>query len=143
MAGSPGPLGFFYFSAAKAAGYTAISVAIKKGYGLLGSAKPPVWVVGLTRTAIGLGVGAIYGAIWIYLINKYQRADELQSLFYAGLLPVRFAEWTLVIWIFFDRSLQNRAKWWIYAGLGVLCSYVLDAIGVGAAFVLPGGIWVC
>lgn len=136
-------MGFTYFAAVKAAGYTAISVAIKKGYGLLGMPKPSVWAVGLTRTAIGIGVGAIYGGISIYLINKYQRAEDFQPLFYAGLLPVRFAEWTLLIWIFFDRALQNRAKWWIYAGLGVLTSYALDAIGVGAAFVLPGGFWVC
>lgn len=27
--------------------------------------------------------------------------------------------------------------------ISTIWSYVLDAIGIGAAFVLPGGIWVC
>jgi hypothetical protein len=32
---------------------------------------------------------------------------------------------------------------WTYVAFGTISSYILDAIGVGAAFVLPGGFWVC
>jgi hypothetical protein len=57
-------------------------------------------------------------------------------------LPVRVAEWTFLIWLFFDRSLQ-RSRLWKYVLLGIVWSYLLDVIGVAAAWVLPGGFWVC
>ena len=59
--------------------------------------------------------------------------------YYAFLLPVRLTEWTFLIWLFFDRSLNDRVRMWKYIAFGTICSYVLDAIGVGAALVLPGG----
>jgi hypothetical protein len=59
------------------------------------------------------------------------------------LLPVRLAEWILLIWLFLDRGLLQRGRMWKYAVFGTICSYALDAIGVGAALVLPGGFWVC
>jgi len=42
MAGAPTAASFLYFTAVKAAGYTAASVVLKFGYGLRGSPKPAV-----------------------------------------------------------------------------------------------------
>jgi hypothetical protein len=64
-------------------------------------------------------------------------------IYYIFLLPVRLAEWTFLIWLFFDRGLHDRVRMWKYVAFGTICSYALDAIGVGAALVLPGGFWVC
>jgi hypothetical protein len=138
----PEPIGFAYFAAVKAAGYTAASVILKNGYGLRGSSKPNVWSAGLTRTGIGIAAGLLYGSLWIFLLGKFV-GDSYGGLYYIFLLPVRVAEWCLLIWIFFDRGLHDRARMWKYIAFGTLCSYALDAIGVGAALVLPGGIWVC
>jgi hypothetical protein len=145
MPAGPSPMGFLYFAAVKAAGYTAASVVLKNGYGLRGAPKPPVWAVGLTRTGIGLAAGALYGGLWILALNKFNAftGEGSEALSYALLLPIRLAEWILLIWIFLDRGLHQRARMWKYAAFGTICSYILDAIGVGAAFVLPGGFWVC
>jgi hypothetical protein len=145
MAGAPTAAGFLYFTGIKAAGYTAASVVLKIGYGLRGAPKPSVWAVGLTRTGIGLAAGALYGGLWILAMNKFNTMEGEGSaiLFYVFLLPIRLAEWILLIWLFLDRRLQQRGRMWKYAAFGTICSYALDAIGVAAAFVLPGGIWVC
>ena len=145
MAGAPTAAGFLYFTGIKAAGYTAASVVLKIGYGLRGAPKPSVWAVGLTRTGIGLAAGALYGGLWILALNKFNTMEGESSavLFYVFLLPIRLAEWVLLIWLFLDRGLQQRGRMWKYAAFGTICSYALDAIGVAAAFVLPGGIWVC
>jgi hypothetical protein len=145
MAGAPTAAGFLYFTGIKAAGYTAASVVLKIGYGLRGAPKPSVWAVGLTRSGIGLAAGALYGGLWILAMNKFNTMEGEGSaiLFYVFLLPIRLAEWILLIWLFLDRGLQQRGRMWKYAAFGTICSYALDAIGVAAAFVLPGGIWVC
>jgi hypothetical protein len=142
MPAGVGPAGFAYFAAIKVAGYSAASIFLKNGYGLRNSPKPPVWCVGLTRTGIGLAAGAVYGALWIYGLSKLL-PNTYPAFFYLFLLPVRLAEWSFLIWIFFDRGLLDRDRMWKYAGFGTLCSYGLDAIAVGAAVVLPGGLWIC
>jgi hypothetical protein len=143
MPAGPAPLGFAYFAGVKAAGYTAASAILKNGYGFRGSPTPRLWSVGLTRTGIGIGAGLLYGAIWIFGISRFIPNDTYGIRYLAFLLPIRLAEWCLLIWIFFDRGLHDRLRMWKYAALGTVCSYVLDVIGVGAALVLPGGIWVC
>lgn len=142
MPGGPTPAGFLYFTAIKAAGYTGASVVLKNGYGLRGAPKPRIWAVGLTRTGIGLAAGALYGGLWILALNK-SSGEGSEALFYLLLLPIRLAEWILWIWLLLDRGLHERVRMWKYAAFGTICSYALDAIGVGAAFVLPGGFWVC
>jgi len=145
MAGAPTPAGFLYFTAVKAVGYTAASVVLKYGYGAWRAAKPRIWALGLTRTGIGLVAGGLYGGLWILALNKFDKfaGEGSAVLFYVFLLPIRLAEWILLIWLFLDRGLHERGRMWKYAAFGTICSYALDAVGVGAAFVLPGGFWVC
>lgn len=146
MAGGPSPLGFAYFAGVKAVGYTAAAAVLKRGYGLASQPRPAVWSVGLTRTAIGIAAGLLYGGAWIWVIGRFftNFSGTWEAiLYFAFLLPIRFAEWSLLIWIFFDRGLHDRIRQWQYAGFGILCSYVLDAIGIGAAVIIPGGVWVC
>jgi hypothetical protein len=52
-------------------------------------------------------------------------------------------EWSLILWAFFDKKDPDWTRLFIFAGLGSLWSYALDAIGVGTALVIPGGMWVC
>lgn len=63
--------------------------------------------------------------------------------YFAWLVPILLAEWFVVIWIFYDRALDFGTLDAKAIAGGTIWSYVLDAIGIGAAFVLPGGIWVC
>jgi len=143
MAGAPSAIGFAAFAGVKAAGYTAAAAVLNRGYAQTSPEKPNVVTVGLARTGIGLVAGLIYGGLWILAVNQMREADNWYIYYYAFLLPVRLAEWTFLIWMFFDRGLHDRSRLWKYVIFGTICSYVLDAIGVGAALVLPGGFWVC
>ena len=144
MPAGPTFAGFGYFAGVKALGYTAASFAMKRGYALRGVTKPNVLAVGLTRTLIGVAAGALYGGLWIAVLSHREvNSWSPAAAYYCGLLPVRIAEWSLLIWLFFDRGLHDRARLWKWAGIGTLCSYALDVIGVAAAFVIPGGFWIC
>jgi hypothetical protein len=96
----------------------------------------------------------VYGALWFLIllaIKVFHTGDTgrgAQSAiatygYLAGLLPVRIGEWLLLLHLFFDRNLKKRAKDVKSAFAGAAWSYCLDAIGIGAALVIPGGVWVC
>jgi hypothetical protein len=138
----PGPLGFVYFMGIKFAGYAGAAAVLRKVYPA--SADGPLKVGGI-RTLIGMGAGLAYGAVWMLLFTKSQVAssDAAPFLYPGGLFPVRIAEWLFLIHLYFDRRLVNRDKSIGSAIGGTIWSYCLDAIGVGAAFVIPGGIWIC
>jgi len=65
------------------------------------------------------------------------------TVFFGLLIPIRLAEWSLLIHVFFDRGLVQRARDLKFAAVGSAWSFVLDAVGVISAFVIPGGFWVC
>lgn len=144
MAGAPTPAGFAYFAGVKAVGYTAAAAVFKRGYQAITPLKTSIVTVGLARTGIGIAAGLVYGGLWIAAASQVRNpSDSLPYYYYGFLLPVRLAEWTFLIWLFFDRTLHDRVRMWKYVAFGTICSYILDAIGVGAALVLPGGFWVC
>lgn len=134
----PAPFGFAYFAGIKLAGYSASAAFLRKKYP---TATAGVFRIGLTRTMIGIVAGVSYGAIWIYLL-KFDGPTET-ALYLALLVPIRLLEWTLLLRLFFDRAFVNRARDFGFASLGTLWSYALDAVGIGAALVIPGGFWVC
>ena len=137
----PAPLGFAYFVGIEFIGYSCAAVLLKKVY--VASSYNPM-KVGAIRTAIGIGAGLAYGMIWmLYSQSHTQRSDTVLYLYFAGLFPVRIVEWLFLIHLYFDHRLTNKDKAVGAAIGGTIWSYCLDAIGVGAALVIPGGIWVC
>jgi hypothetical protein len=144
MPAGPGPVGFVAFTGVKLVGYTVAALALKEAFK---SPSTSVIKAGLARTGIGLVVGGIYGGIWVLLVSHYSAnasADAVAPyLFFALLIPVRIGEWCLLIHFFFDRGLTRRGRDLKFAALGTGWSFVLDAIGIGAAFVVPGGFWIC
>ena len=105
------------------------------------------WKVGAVRTLIGMAAGAAYFGLWYP--DRYARRMSraactavFRYLYLAGLLPVRIAEWWLLIWLFYDRKLREPAKGWRMVGLGTIWSYVLDAPAI-AGFIATAGFWVC
>jgi hypothetical protein len=65
------------------------------------------------------------------------------AVWFLALCPIRVLEWGVLLRIFFEPRLLRSARSWKYTVYGLLWSYALDAIGVAAAFVVPGGVWVC
>jgi len=99
--------------------------------------------IGVTRTGIGLAAGIVYGGVTLLFVGMFGKGASAGVYYMLGLLPVRFLEWWLLLWLFFPTQLEDRRKAGWGIGLGIVASYALDAIGIGAAFVLPGGVWIC
>ena len=143
MPAGQGVVGYIAFAGVKFAGYTLAAFALKKAYPSAGTSTIKV---GLARTGIGIVAGALFGGIWLLLSTRFEDSwpDWMAgSVFFGLLIPIRLAEWSLLIHLFFDRGLVQRAKDLKCAAYGSLWSFVLDAIGIVAAFVVPGGFWIC
>ena len=142
MPAGPGLIGFAAFTGVKLLGY---SVAVSVLTNVFQSPRN-AWLVGLARTGIGLVAGTLFGGAWFLLAMRFDNkwADWVAaSVFFGLLIPIRLAEWSLLIHFFFDRGLLQRARDLKLAAVGSAWSFVLDAIGIVSAFVVPGGFWVC
>jgi hypothetical protein len=130
----PGPVGLIAFVGVKFTGYSLAAYLLNRAY----EARENAWKVGAARTAIGIAAGAAYLASWNLAHAAPGMAGWLLSL-----VPVRLAEWGLLLRIFFDKRFLATPQSWRYAALGSRWSYALDAVGLAAAWVVPGGFWVC
>jgi hypothetical protein len=130
-----GLVGLAAFPALKFAGYSLAGYYLKNRYREPGvsSAK-----FGAARTALGVVAGISYA----YLAGSLEVS---QAQFYLGLIPVRVAEWSLIIWMFFEygRIETKRLKLVKYSALGVIWSYLLDLFIILPLLFIPGWFWVC
>ncbi|MFY9225867.1 MAG: hypothetical protein WAQ98_24525 [Blastocatellia bacterium] len=130
-------LGYATFAAIKLVGYSAMTYAMARAYKKPGNV---FLLAGITRTLIGLVVGAVYGLIMIILLNISPTA--VAPLFVIGLFFLRLGEWGLLIWLFFDRPLTEKSKDILWIILGTVLSFFLDAPAfIGA--IVTAGVWIC
>jgi hypothetical protein len=129
-------LGYAAFAAVKLTGYTIAAIGISRAYRRVD--RNPL-LVGGARTGIGLVAGAAYGA-FAWATGLFGSTGVAGYL--AGLLPVRLAEWWLLVWLFYDRHLARPRRGWVVVVLGTLCSYLLDVPAV-IGFVYTAGVWIC
>jgi hypothetical protein len=129
-----GPVGFGVFLLVEFAGYAGAAQMLSKSYELPTNS----WKVGGVRTVIGVAAGLMYFGLW-----SLSKSEPSPFLWFGGLFPIRVVEWGILLRIFFDKKLFQSARSWRYSVFGTLWSFALDAIGVGAALVVPGGMWVC
>ena len=120
---NPG-LGYATFCAIKFAGYTAAAHFLSMSYNRDDLAS---WKVGGVRTLIGMAAGAAYYGLWTLIPRMTHPTaglfDGFPYLYLAGLLPVRIAEWWLLIWLFYDRALRQPPRagaWWGSARYGLM-----------------------
>lgn len=139
----PAPAGFLYFVGVKFAGYSGCAHLLRaKLYDDLESGGTTRTLkIGGARTGIGIVAGIAYG--FLALSTGWFRGNAGAGLYLLGLLPVRIAEWWLLLWLFFGKQIRDDGNLFWGVTIGIAVSYVLDAIGIAAAFVLPGGMWVC
>jgi hypothetical protein len=140
----PPELAFASFACVKFAGYVAAASALNLSYR---SKENSVWKVGAARTALGLVAGAAYGGVFIWLMTSVAAHGDDSArpfiLYFGGLVPVRLAEWSLIIWYFYQRAKPNSFLLLRNSAVGIIWSFVLDAVGVFALSVVPGGRWIC
>ena len=120
----------------KLAGYSLAARFISRSYQRTDRS---AFLIGGVRTLIGIAAGAAYYNIW-RLIPDAAAAGGIGYL--GGLLPVRLAEWWLLLWLFYDRQLQQRPKDWRTVGLATVLSYALDVPAL-IGFFVTGGVWIC
>ena len=129
-------IGYFGFCAVKFVGYSVAGRFISRSYQRIDRS---ALIVGGVRTLIGMAAGAAYYVLW-RLMPGVEAAGAIGFL--GGLLPVRLIEWWLLLWLFYDRPLQQRSKDWRTVGLATLWSYILDVPAI-VGFLVTGGVWIC
>ena len=129
-------LGYLGFCAVKFVGYSIAARFIARSYR---RTDHNALLVGGVRTLIGMAAGAAYYELW-RLIPGMEGAGGIGFL--GGLLPVRLVEWWLLLWLFYDRPLQQGSKDWRVVGLATVWSYALDVPAV-IGFFVTGGLWIC
>lgn len=130
----PAPLGFFYYAAVKAVGYSCAGYLLKRKF----KHSLHFLIFGIARTILGIIVG------FSYAINTEKYGLVCPSpMFFVLLLPVRFAEWFFLIWLFYHRHGITKRQLILYSTLGTIWSYLLDVPAIASVFLLPGGVWVC
>jgi hypothetical protein len=135
MPAGPTTLGLAYYAGVKFAGYTAAAAYLRSA---LPANRPNAALVGLTRTAIGFaaGVTAVFLAETVHVFRS-------EWMFFVLLLPVRIGEWLLLLRIFYAKPAWSWPRALKLSALGAGWSYLLDLPAIFAAFVLPGGMWIC
>jgi hypothetical protein len=125
-------VGYTVFCAIKLVGYSAVAALISRKYH-----RPDrsAILVGLTRTLIGMAAGAAYFALWYAL----QIPPDF-FIYLAGLIPIRFFEWWLLLLLFYRPLKSSRDTPTIALATGA--SYILD-IPATFGFILTGGVWIC
>jgi len=146
MPAGPSELGFVYFVTAKFAGYTAychwaVTPQLKKQNTEVRI--PAAWKAGAVRTIMGAIIGAIVG-IGFWKMPMFSQRDFFATpAFYILLLPVRIGEWALLLATVYRRfTFSSNQRTALLSG-GIVTSFALDFLGIVAAFVTPGGMWVC
>jgi hypothetical protein len=130
----PEPAGFAAFVLVKLAGYSGAGWFLAKAY----DSPVSYWKVGAVRTVIGIAAGLAYFGAW-----TASNGSPSPYLWFLGLIPVRLIEWGFLLRLFFDSSMLRTLRSWEYSAYGAVWSFVLDGVGVAAAFVVPGGFWIC
>ena len=131
-------VGYFGFCAVKFVGYSLAARFISHSYG---RTDRNAFAVGGVRTLIGMAAGAAY-----FYSNLWQQIPGVGNAgglgYLAGLIPVRVAEWWLLLWLFYDRRLSQTRKGWRTVAFATVWSYVLD-LPAFIGFFVTGGVWVC
>jgi hypothetical protein len=135
LAGAPTFIGIAAFAAVKLAGYSAAGAWFRRAYG---ARHPHPIVLGIARTVLGMVVGISFAA-------SMESLGVLRNmaLYFLLLLPVRLAEWLATLWVFYRREQPLRGRRWKHAAVASAWSYLLDLPAIFAAFVVPGGMWIC
>ena len=133
MGGSP-TIGLIAYTSIKLIGYTLAGKKLNQWYKV---SKPRPFVFGIARTVLGLTLGISV----LFLLDKSSSTVDSRFLFL--LIPVRFFEWHLILYLFYERQNYLFKRISGYSLLGILWSFILDIPAIATMFVIPGRVWVC
>lgn len=130
----PSLVGATAFVAVKLIGYSFVGNKLNKWYRVK---VPHPFVFGIARTCLGaaVGIGVLYMLQGI--------AGQGDKLFFLLLIPIRFFEWFLIIYLFYEKKKFAIRRISENSAVGIFFSFALDIPAILAAFVIPGGMWIC
>jgi hypothetical protein len=131
----PSAVGVVAFSTIKLLGYSAAGLYLNRKEGL---STPNPFAFGAARAVLGIAVGTAYG----FGLSRLD-ITSTEFAFYPGLIPIRLLEWLLVLWLFYRETPAYHDRKFGYAVRGIGWSYLLDVPAIIAAFIIPGGFWIC
>ena len=136
-AGIENPIvGYLGFCSVKLVGYTFAGRYLSRLYNR--PDRKPL-AVGATRTLIGMAAGAAYFGALSILPETLNMSFPVQIV---ALIPVRFAEWWLLLWIFYGKKIGADTREWPTVVKATAWSYVLDVPALAGLLAL-GGLWIC
>ena len=131
----PSPtIGLIAYTTIKVIGYSWVGWKLNQWYQ---KTNPRPYLFGIARTILGLAVGITA----LYLLEKIN--SNQGAIFLISLIPIRFFEWLLIIYIFYERfdfSFKRISK---YSLVGIIYSFLLDIPVIASILIIPGGYWVC
>jgi hypothetical protein len=135
----PSPAGILPFLGIKFVGYTLAGIYLSRRYddNEVDRVVMP-GVFGIVRSLLGIasGIALAFGLLASGVADMGER--EIGAL----LAPIRFGEWALLIWLFYERR-SPRHHLVRHSCLGTLLSYALDVPAWAAWFAMPGRIFWC
>ncbi len=131
----PSPIvGLIAYTTIKVIGYSWFGSKLNKKYQKV---EPRPYIFGIARTLLGL----VAGITAIYLLEKIN--SNQGTIFLISLIPIRFFEWLLIIYIFFERIDFSFKRICKYSLVGIIYSFLLDIPVITSILIIPGGYWVC
>jgi hypothetical protein len=127
---------YLTFASIKLIGYSVAGIILNRAYK---SASHTFLVVGITRTIIGLVLGAVFGIMFLPI---FMLGPLGALIFLIALVPLRLLEWWTIIWLFYDRQTLQRGKDWRYVWYGTGWSFLLDIPAI-IGIISVGGFWIC
>lgn len=132
-------LHYVAFGTIKLIGYTGYSFVLRRIFSDLKKEElSRLWHgygAGVSRTIIGLFFGMTIAA-WLLDLSYGP------LVFYGALIPLRFIEWFILIWLFYDRKLEHKKTVMLSVVFGISVSFLLD-IPAALGFIFTGGMWIC
>jgi hypothetical protein len=131
----PSPtIGLIAYTTIKVIGYSWVGRKLNQWYQ---KTKPRPYLFGIARTILGLAVGITA----LYLLEKIN--SNQGAIFLISLIPIRFFEWLLIIYIFYERFDFSFKRICKYSLVGIIYSFLFDIPVITFILIIPGGYWVC
>jgi hypothetical protein len=122
------------YTTVKLAGYSFFGKKLNQWYN---KTRPRPIVFGAARTLLGIVVGI--GSL--FLLSGL--TSNREALFLILLIPIRFFEWFLMLYLFFERNNFSIKRISRFSTQGIFFSFALDIPVIFSVFVIPGGVWIC
>ena len=133
IGGSP-TFGLITYAAIKVLGYSLFGGRLHRWYKTI---KPPAFVFGVARTVLGF----FAGVITLFVLGLFK--IDFGIPFLLVLVPVRYVEWFLMLYFFYEKDELSLSRISGYAVAGIVWSFILDIPVIVTLLLLPGGVWVC